>query len=84
MKPGELDELPVSIETCPIQKKGLSRRMLNLYWKKWLSIALMLVLPGGLIVLFLCVTAWPLNWGREMTAYMDETYKKWREDNGYD
>jgi len=41
----------------------------------------MLVLPGGLIVLFLCVTAWALNWEHEMTAYMDATYKKWREEH---
>ncbi len=41
----------------------------------------MLVLPGGLIVLFLCVTAWALNWEHEMTVYMDETYKKWKEEH---
>jgi hypothetical protein len=58
-----MEELLASLGTCPIQKKGLS-------WR------LMLVLPGGLIVLFLCITAWALNWEREMTAYMDETYKK--------
>ncbi|MGD0781587.1 MAG: radical SAM protein [Candidatus Aminicenantales bacterium] len=56
-------------------------RLLKLYWKKLLFIALMLVLPGGLIVLFLCATAWALNWEHEMTAYMDATYKKWKEEH---
>jgi len=76
MPPGELEKLPPSLETCPVQKKGLAWRLFKLYWKKLLFTALILVLPGGLIVLFLCVTAWTLNWEQEMTAYMDETYKK--------
>jgi len=81
MQPGEMEELLASLQTCPIQKKGLFRRLLKLYWKKLLFIALMLVLPGGLIVLLLCATAWALNWEHEMTAYMDETYKKWKEEH---
>ena len=81
MQPGEMEELLVGLETCPIQKKGLVWRLLKLYWKKLLFIALMLVLPGGLIVLLLCVTAWALNWEQEMTAYMDATYKKWKEEH---
>jgi len=81
MQPGELEKLLASLETCPIQKKGLVWRLLKLYWKKLLFIALMLVLPGGLLVLFLCITVWALNWEREMTAYMDETYKTWKEEH---
>ena len=54
MQPGEMEELLVSLETCPIQKKGLVWRLLKLYWKKLLFIALMLVLPGGLLVLCSC------------------------------
>ena len=81
MQPGEMEELLVSLETCPIQKKGLVWRLFKLYWKKLLFIALMLMLPGGLIVLFLCATAWALNWEQAMTAYIDETYKKWKEEH---
>jgi hypothetical protein len=81
MRPGEMEELLASLGTCPIQKKGLFWRLFKLYWKKLLFIALMLVLPGGLIVLFLCATAWALNWEHEMTAYMDATYKKWKEEH---
>jgi hypothetical protein len=84
MKPGELEKLLASFKTCPVQKKGLAWRLLKLYRKKLLFIALLLLLPGGLIVLFFCLTAWKLNWEQEMTAYMDETYKKGRKDNGYD
>ena len=81
MQPGEMEKLLASLGTCPIQKKGLFWRLFKLYWKKLLFVALMSVLPGGLIVLFLCVTVWALNWGHEMTAYMDETYKKWKEEH---
>jgi hypothetical protein len=43
-----MEELLASLGTCPIQKRGLFWRLLKLYWKKLLFIALMLVLPGGL------------------------------------
>jgi hypothetical protein len=39
MQPGELEKLLASLETCPIQKKGLVWRLLKLYWKKLLFIA---------------------------------------------
>ena len=81
MRPGEMEELLASLKTCPIQEKGLFWRLLKLYWKKLLFTALMLILPGGLLVLFLCVTVWALNWEQEMTAYMDETYKKCKEEH---
>ena len=81
MQPGELEKLLASLGTCPIQKKGLFWRLLKLYWKKLLFIALMLMLPGGLIVLFLCAAAWALNWEREMTAYTDAEFRKWKKDN---
>ena len=62
MPPGELETLLANLETCTIERKGLLWRLFKLYWKKLLFIALMLLLPGGLIVLFLCVTVWALNW----------------------
>jgi len=81
MRPGEMEELLASLGTCPIQKRGLFWRLLKLYWKKLLFIALMLVLPGGLIVLFVCACFWALNWEQEMTAYFDATFRKWKKDN---
>jgi hypothetical protein len=81
MQPGELEKLLASLETCPIQKKGLVWRLLKLYWKKLLFIALMLLLPGGLIVLSLCITVWALNWEKEMTAYFDKSFRQWKKDN---
>jgi len=81
MRPGEMEELLASLGTCPIQKRGLFWRLLKLYWKKLLFIALMLVLPGGLIVLFVCAFFWALNWEQEMTAYFDATFRKWKKDN---
>jgi len=81
MRPGEMEELLASLGTCPIQKKGLVRRLFKLYWKKLTFIGLMLILPGGILVLFVCAAVWALNWEHEMTAYMDETYKKWKEEH---
>jgi len=81
MQPGELEKLLVSLETCPIQKKGLFLRLFKLYWRKLLFIALMLILPGGLVVLFVCACVYALNWEREMTAYFDATFRKWKKDN---
>ena len=79
LRPGELEELYFT--GWEVKTKGLVWRLLKLYWKKLLFIALMLLLPGGLIVLFLCVTVWALNWEKEMTAYLDATFRKWKKDN---
>ena len=37
-----------------------------MYWKKASFIVLMLILPGGLLILGLCAAAWALNWEKEM------------------
>ena len=82
MQPGEMEELLVSLETCPIQKKGLFWRLLKLYWKKLSFVVLMLILPGGLWILGLCAVVWALNWGAEMQAYQEEQYRRWKEEHG--
>ncbi len=79
MQPGEYEDL--LCENWEVQTKGLIWRLLKLYWKKLSFILLMLILPGGLWILGLCAAAWALNWGKELNAYMDATYKKWKEEH---
>jgi hypothetical protein len=52
-------------------------RPLKLYWKKLLYFSLMLLLPGGLWILGLCLVAYALNWGAEMQACQMKQFKKW-------
>ena len=80
LKPGEYQKLLV--EDWDVQTKGLFWRLLKLYWKNALFIALMLILPGGLLILGLCAAAWILNWEKEMNAYMEEEYRRWKEEHG--
>jgi hypothetical protein len=80
LKPGEYQKLLV--EDWDVQTKGLFQRLLKLYWKKATFIALMLILPGGLLILGLCTTAWVFNWEKEMNAYMEEEYRRWKEEHG--
>ena len=65
-----------------VNRKGLFRRLLKLYWKRASFVLLMLILPGGLLVLGLCAAAWSLNWAKEMNADTDEEYRRWKEDHG--
>jgi len=80
MQPGEYEEL--LCENWQVQAKGLFWRLFKLYWKKVSFVLLMLFLPGGLWVLSLCAAVWALNWEKEMTAYFDEKYRRWKEDHG--
>ena len=80
LKPGEYQKLLV--ENWDVQTKGLFRRLLKLYWKKATFILLMLILPGGLLILGLCAAVWVLNWEKEMNAYMEEEYRRWKEEHG--
>jgi hypothetical protein len=57
-------------------------RLLKLYWKKISFVLLMLILPGGLLILSLCAAALVLNWEKEMNAYMEEEYRRWKEEHG--
>ena len=80
MRPGELEELYFT--GWEVKTKGLVWRLLKVYWKKLSFILLMLILPGGLWILGLCAAAWALNWEKEMTAYFDEEFRRWKEENG--
>ena len=65
-----------------VQRKGLFRRLLKLYWKRASFVLLTLILPGGLLVLALCAAAWALNWEKEMNACIDQEYRRWKEEHG--
>jgi hypothetical protein len=80
MQPGEYEELLFT--NWEVQAKGLFWRLLKLYWKRASFVLLMLILPGGLLILSLCAAAWALNWEKEMNAYTDQEYRRWKEEHG--
>jgi hypothetical protein len=47
---------------------GLFGRLLKLYWKRTAFVLLMLALPGGLIILGLCVFCWAVNCGNRLAV----------------
>jgi hypothetical protein len=61
--------------------EGLFWRPLKLYWKKLLSVSLLLLLPGGLWILGLFLVAYALNRGAEMQAYQEKQFKKWKGEH---
>ena len=80
LKPGEYEKL--LFEDWEVRPKGLFRRLLKLYWKKASFVLLMLILPGGLLILALCAASWALNWEKEMNAYVEQDYRRWKEEHG--
>ena len=80
LKAGEYQKL--LFENWEVQTKGLFWRLLKLYWKRISFVLLMLILPGGLLILVLCAAAWALNWEKEMHAYMEQEYRRWKEEHG--
>ena len=80
MQLGEYEELLFS--NWEVQTKGLFRRLLKRYWKKATFVLLMLILPGGLLILGLCAAAWALNWEKEMNACVEQEYRRWKEEHG--
>jgi hypothetical protein len=80
LKAGEYQKL--LFENWEVQTKGLFWRLLKLYWKRISFVLLMLILPGGLLILGLCAAVWVLNWEKEMNAYMEEEYRRWKEEHG--
>ena len=80
LKPGEYEQLLVG--DWEVQTEGLFGRLLKLYWKRVSFVLLTLIVPGGILVLALCAIAWVINWTKEMQAYMEEEYRRWKEENG--
>ena len=80
MQLGEYEEL--LFENWGVQPKGLFWRPLKLYRKRASFVLLMLILPGGLLILGLCTAAWALNWEKEMNACVEQKYRRWKEEHG--
>ena len=50
-------------------------RLLKQSWKKLLYLSLMLLLPGGLWILGLCLVAYTVHWAAEMHALQEKQLK---------
>jgi hypothetical protein len=51
-------------------------RLFKPYCKRVLYLSLMLLLPGGLWILGLCLVAYAFNWGAIMHAYQEKQSKR--------
>jgi hypothetical protein len=79
VEPGQIENpLAGKWET---KTEGLLWRPFKLYWKKLLSVSLMLLLPGGLWILGLFLIASALNWGAGMQPVQEKQFEKWKEES---